>query len=156
MWQWMYSAMKKYLPPSWLLDFCILSLKMFQIISFIKRKCCPNLPSLVWKSNYPLNLISSCPTLGSKNSNEALWYLSMTHLNPSGGILASSSQEHCFISGILEGFQVWTACLRSFQNISIWFGGGLTGVFRIIVLYNQRLNFRPRPKGQIFSFGIFL
>ena len=42
-----------------------------------------------------------------------------------GGILAHSSLQNCFNSASLEGFQAWTAYLRSCHSISITFKSGL-------------------------------
>ncbi len=73
-----------------------------------------------------------------------------------GWILAPSSLQNCFNSATLEGFKAWKNCLRSCHSISIrfkprlWLGhsktlilfhepfrGGLSDVFRIIVLLHK-------------------
>lgn len=114
----------------------------------------PNLLGPVWKSNYPLNIITGCSTLGYKNCNQA--FVSLSHRY--GGILAHCSLQNCFSSATLDCFQAWTACVRLCQSTSmefksrLWrghsktfilfhsfesFWAGLASVFQIILLLHN-------------------
>ncbi|MEQ2255130.1 hypothetical protein ILYODFUR_010610 [Ilyodon furcidens] len=59
------------------------------------KKSYSNQPGHMLKSNYPLNLITGCSSLGSSHHHQV--FVNMSLLNDCGGILAYSSLQNCFI-----------------------------------------------------------
>lgn len=113
--------------------------------------------SALWGSNCPLNLITVCATSSSNNCNK-----SFTSLEECWPPLLSRIvliQSHWWV------FEHEQSCLRSGQNVSIWFKSrlwtdhfktfilvfGLAGVFLIVVLLSS---FRTWTDGWTFSFMV--
>ena len=94
------------------------------LFQLLREKGYPNQPGPMWKSNFPLNLITGCASHGGNNCNQAFAITCNESFTSLWSNIGHSSLQNCFNSATLEGFRAWTACLRSYHSTSIGFKAG--------------------------------